>query len=97
MTKRMSDDEAKRGFLNPCKPVIAYERRRTTWFHSLGSVVGSYGIRSVGQLQKLINTGATAPDGYTTFDYAIDGYPYKGMSERDWERLVDERYWEENF
>lgn len=90
--KRMSDDTEKRGFLNPCFPVIAYERGKTRWFHSLGAVVGNYGLTTVNQLQRLINTGATAPDGYTTFDYAIEGFPYKGMKARDVEKYVDEKY-----
>lgn len=92
MPKRMPDEKERRGFLYARQPVIAFERGRTRWYHSLGEIVGCYGIKSVGQLQRLINTGETAPDGYTTFDYAIEGYPYKGMKERDFERYVDEKF-----
>lgn len=90
--KRMPDDSSKRGFLNDCQHVLAYERGRTVWYHSLHAVVGSYGVSTVGQLLKLINTGATASDGYTTFDFAIDGNPYDGMKDRDWERFVDDKW-----
>ncbi len=92
MERRMSDDPSKRGFLRGCRHVLAYERSGTRWYHSLSAVVGKYGVTSVGQLQKLIDSGACASDGYTTFDYAIEGLPYNGMKERDVERFVDEKY-----
>lgn len=72
--------------------VLAYERGRTVWYHSLRDVIGKYGLASVHKLKVLVDTGATAPDGYTTFDYAIEGFPYDGMKDRDWERFVDENF-----
>lgn len=72
--------------------VLAYERGRTVWFSSLNMVIGSYGVASIHKLKVLIESGATAPDGYTTFDYAIEGYPYEGMKDRDYERLVDDKF-----
>lgn len=94
MPRRMPDERERRGFLHDRQPVIAYERGRTVWYCSLRDAVqnGGYRLLNVGQLQRLIETGATASDGYTTFDYAVEGYPYCGMGERDVERLVDERY-----
>lgn len=92
MAKRMSDNPDERGFLRDCRHVLAYERNRTVWYHSLSSVLGKYGISTVNQVLKLIDSGATAQDGYTTFDFAIDGYPYDGMKDRDWDKFVDEKY-----
>ncbi len=75
--------------------VLAYERGRTRWFHSLNSVVGSFGVNSVHKLKGLIESGSTAPDGYTTFDYAVEGYPYNGMKSSDIDRYVEDRFKEE--
>ena len=72
--------------------VLAYERGRTVWYHSLRDVIGMYSLASVHKLKCLIETGATAPDGYTTFDYAIEGYPYDGMKDQDWDRFVADEY-----
>ena len=82
----------KRKYSRACKNVIAYERGRTVWYSSFNSVVGHYGTRTPTQVKKLLEGGVTAPDGYTTFDYAIEGYPYEGMKDRDFEKLVDDKW-----
>ena len=89
----MPDDSSKRGAINPCSSVIAYERGRTIWYHSLRDCItfGEYGVHTVWQLQDLISTGATAPDGYTTFDVPVEAWPYEGMALIDLEK-IDEKY-----
>lgn len=85
MPKRMPDEKERRGFLHQRQPVIAYERGRTFWYCSLRDAVqnGGYQVANVEELKKLLKTGATAPDGFTTFDLPEEGMLYEGMSPQD--------------
>lgn len=58
-TKTVIKDDAK---------VIAYERTGSFVYSSLTDCCNEFGIRYVSSLKKLIESGGTAPDGYTTFD-----------------------------
>jgi hypothetical protein len=48
--------------------VIAYERTGSFVYRSFTDCCNEFGIRYVSSLKKLIESGGTAPDGYTTFD-----------------------------
>lgn len=48
--------------------VIAYERTGSFVYRSLTDCCNEFNIRYVSSLKKLIESGGTAPDGYTTFD-----------------------------
>lgn len=103
MPRRMPDEKEKRGFLYDRQPVLAYERGRTIWYCSLRDAVqnGGYKLLNVEELKKLIKTGATAPDGYTTFDLPEEGMIYEGMEEEDERKALSEKtaqnkdFWQE--
>jgi len=58
-TKTIIKDNAK---------VIAYERTGSFVYMSLTDCCHEFNIRYISSLKKLIESGGTAPDGYTTFD-----------------------------
>lgn len=74
-------------------PVLAHEDNgETRWYRSISKVVGKYGIKTPLKLKKLIENGKVGPDGYTTFDYALEGYLYDGMTEKDIKKFVYETF-----
>lgn len=74
-------------------PVLAHEGKgKTKWYRSVSKVVGNYGIKTALKLKNLIETGRVGPDGHTTFDYALEGYLYDGMTEKDVKKYVHENF-----
>lgn len=92
--KRMPDVPRRRGSAPPRQPIVAIERKRMVWYRSKRDVLiyGGYGVKGMRRLEELLETGSTAPDGYTTFMEPYEGWPYEGMSQKDVDSYVDDRF-----
>jgi hypothetical protein len=69
-----TNDDGKRGnrFRNP-NGVLAYERHKTVYCHSMAEAMMLYDLPSTSTLKRMIDSGQIwAGDGYTTFDWALE-------------------------
>ncbi len=68
LTSPFSMSKENNVIINTNAKVIAYERTGSFVYSSFTDCCNEFGIRYVSSLKKLIESGGTAPDGYTTFD-----------------------------